>query len=253
MTNSKKEKFFANFVCNFVIAALVLAIVLSCGFTNQNRIVATYSNSEYKGTIYAGDKNSNKVSLMVNVYWGDEYLEKMLDTFKKYGIKTTFFVGGTWVNESERLLKRIFDEGHEIGSHGYSHKEHGKLSYEGNYKEIKSCHDTVLEKIGISMELFAPPGGSYNENTTMAAKNLGYHTIMWTRDTIDWRDKDENLIFNRAVTNMSGGDLILMHPTACTAAALERIIEYANGHGLKISTVSDALGLMWQKSLVSMH
>ncbi len=241
MERKLSEKFFVGVVCNFVIAALIFVVVLSCGFAGKQTLAT--SNSEYNGTIYAGDKNSDKVSLMINVYWGDEYLEKMLDTLKKYEVKTTFFIGGSWAKDSEALLKRIFEDGHEIGSHGQTHKEHGKLSYDGNYNEIKACHDIIKLKLGLNMELFAPPGGSYNSNTTKAASDLGYKTIMWTRDTIDWRDKDTKLIYNRAVTNMAGGDLILMHPTACTAEALEDIIKYAKGHSLKITTVSDTLGL----------
>lgn len=242
MENQKKENFFRNVIGNIVIFSLMIVVVCICVFVCVPK-TSTTSNSEYNGTIYAGDKNSNNVSLMVNVYWGDEYLEKMLDTFKKYNIKTTFFVGGSWVRESETLAKRIVSEGHEIANHGYNHKEHGKLDYAGNLEEIKKCDDIVQLVLNKKMSLFAPPGGSYNKNTTKAATDLSYHTIMWTRDTIDWRDKDAKLIFSRAVTNMQGGDLILMHPTSATAEALENIIVYAKNHGYKLTTVSETLGL----------
>lgn len=234
---SKNIWFFTSFVLVFAFFMLTLAM----GFVTKDARVA--SNSEYNGTIYAGDKNSKNVSLMINVYWGNEYVNLMLDIFKENNIKTTFFVGGSWAKDNPELLKRIYAEGHEIGSHGYSHKEHGKLSYDANFAEIKQCHDMVKSILNINMELFAPPGGSYNKNTTQAASELGYKTIMWTRDTIDWRDKNTNLIYNRAVTNMGGGDLILMHPTACTVEALPRIIEYASLHGYKITTVSEVLSL----------
>lgn len=236
-----QEKKFINIVCSVVLFIVMISMFFILGYAGKNVNVA--ANSEYNGTIYAGDKNSDKISLMVNVYWGNEYLTLMLDTFKKYDVKTTFFVGGTWASENPELLRRIFDEGHEIASHGYSHKEQGKLSFDQNYSEIKKCHDVVKDLLKIDMELFAPPGGSYNKNTTSAATELGYKTIMWTRDTIDWRDKNTSLIYNRAVTNMCGGDLILMHPTACTAEALPQILEYAKLHGFKAVKVSQTLSL----------
>ncbi len=211
-------------------------------FSNKNKFVFA-ANSEYNGTIYAGDKSSSKVSLMINVYWGTEELEKMLETFAKYGVKTTFFVGGMWAKTHPDLLKRMAEAGHEIASHGYSHKEQGKLGFDANYSEIEKTHKLVKQILGQDMKLFAPPGGSYNKNTISAADALGYKTIMWTRDTIDWRDKDEKLIFTRAVVDMHGGDLILMHPTAATFAALENIILYARNHNLTLTTVSDTLGL----------
>lgn len=236
----KVESFFRNFVCNFVIITLLSFFIL-CGLGNKKDNIITVSNSEYNGTIYAGDKTKNYVSIMINVYWGNEYLEQMLDILKNSNIKTTFFVGGSWADTTPLLLKRIFDEGHEIGNHGYNHKEHGKISKEKNFEEIKKCHDKVKEIVGVSMNLFAPPGGSYNKNTINSATSLGYKTIMWTRDTIDWRDHNSDLIYSRAISNMSGGDLILMHPTKESVVALKQIIEYVTNNNLKIMPVSDVI------------
>lgn len=238
----KFEKLFVGVVSNVIIATLVFIIGFSVFIFNRQNSIEV-ANSEYKGTIYAGDKNSNKVSLMINVYWGNDSLEKMLDILDKYGVKTTFFVGGSWVKENQSLLKKIHSKGHEIASHGYKHKEHGKLDYTSNLTEIQTCHEIVKDVLGIEMELFAPPGGSYNSNTIKAAEFLNYKTIMWTRDTIDWRDHNTSLIYNRAVTNMCGGDLILMHPTENTAEALSNIIEYAKKNKFELVTVSENLGL----------
>ena len=162
-----------------------------------------------------------------------------IDTLKEYNAKTTFFVGGSWVNENPNLAKRILDDGHEIGSHGMTHKDHSKLDYTGNYKEIEACHKVVKSLLNIEMNLFAPPSGYYNKNTTNAAESLGYTTIMWTRDTIDWRDRDTNIIYSRAVSNMQGGDFILMHPTKETSEALPKILEFMKNNNFLSSTVSD--------------
>ena len=92
--------------------------------------------------------------------------------------------------------------------------------------------------LGVDMNLFAPPSGSFSANTLDIATELGYNTIMWSKDTIDWRDKDESLIFNRATQNVVGGDLILMHPTQASASVLERIIVEIKRKGLNITPVS---------------
>ena len=230
-----------NVICNLVIAIIVFSIFWAGISSNFDSGAVEVSNSEYNGTIYAGDKMTNKLSLMINVYWGNEFLVQMLDTLKKYDIKTTFFVGGSWAENNEDLLKKIYEDGHEVASHGYSHKEHGKLDYYNNLEEMKRCHKVIKQILSIDMTLFAPPGGSYNSSTIKASEEMGYKTIMWTRDTIDWRDKNEQLIFSRATSNMSGGDLILMHPTSSTAAVLEKIILYARDNDLKITKVSDVI------------
>lgn len=242
MESLKKEGFFVNVLCNILVLMIMAGCVIAC-FVYGRRQTVQASNSEYNGTIYAGDKSSKNISLMINVYWGTEHLDLMIDILDKYEAKATFFVGGSWVKDNPKMLKKILDSGHEVGNHGTNHKEHAKVSYQDNLTEIQTCHEFVKHSIDVEMELFAPPGGSYNSNTIKAAEFLNYKTIMWTRDTIDWRDKNASLIYSRAVTNLSGGDLILMHPTAETAQALTNIVEHIKQQGFNLVTVSETLGL----------
>ena len=93
----------------------------------------------------------------------------------------------------------------------------------------------------MDMTLFAPPSGAFGKGTLAVAEELGYKTVMWTRDTIDWRDHDADVIYKRAVKNIKGGDLILMHPTDCTLKALERIIIETFSNNLGIAPVSEVL------------
>lgn len=221
-----------------VVIILMLFLVASCAFLGVN--IVTTSNV-INGVYYSGNEESNKISLMINVYWGTEYLDGMLEILDKYDVKTTFFVGGTWAVKESDMLEKIYEKGHEIGNHGYTHKEQDKLNREQNQKEILTTHNIVKDLLNIDMNLFAPPSGAYSKTTVEVASNLGYQTIMWTRDTIDWRDKDADLIYSRAVKDAKGGDLVLMHPTEKTLEALENIIITLQEKGLKVTTVSDTL------------
>jgi len=62
---------------------------------------------------------------------------------------------------------------------------------------------------------------------------------MWSKDTIDWRDKDSELCYSRATKNAKSGELILMHPTEHTLKALPNIINYYKENNFTITTVSD--------------
>lgn len=231
-----KERTFRRIVVNVVIAALVASVAVT-GIVLNNRAVSVNQPAPlYRGT------SETKVSLMINVYWGTEYIEPMLEILERKGVKTTFFVGGMWVAENDALLKKIHDAGHEIGNHGYYHKDSKKLSDERCAQEISVTHKLVSEVIGVEMNLFAPPSGSYGSSTVDVAEKLGYRTILWSLDTIDWRDKDSELIYSRATKKIKGGDLVLMHPTEMTVKALERIIDTINSKGLTVSTVSEVLG-----------
>ena len=225
---------------NLAIALIVIVIGGFAIFAGIN-IVPT---SAVSGVYYNGDTSSNNVTLMINVYWGSEYLDEMLDILAEKNVKTTFFIGGTWAVLNEDYLNRIYEEGHELANHGYHHKDHDKLSEAGNLEEISTTHKIVKELLGIEMNLFAPPSGAYNKLTVSCAEQLGYHTIMWTRDTIDWRDHDADLIYSRAIKNAKGGDLILMHPTEATKEALPKIIDYFQQNNFNLTTVSENIGLI---------
>lgn len=224
---------------------LIIALVIACvgGFAvfAGLSIVPTTAVS---GVYYNGDTTKNDVTLMINVYWGTEYLDDMLEILNNYNVKTTFFIGGTWAVLNEDYLTKIYESGHELANHGYHHKDHDKLDEAGNLNEISTTHKIVKELTGVEMDLFAPPSGAYDSLTVTCAEQLGYHTIMWTRDTIDWRDHDSNLIYSRAVKNAKGGDLILMHPTEATVEALPKIIEFFQASNFNLTTVSENIGLV---------
>lgn len=229
------KKIFVNFVIVFMLVVVSSVAVYGINLVETSNIV--------NGVYYSGDESSKKVSLMINVYWGTEYLDEMLQILSENDVKTTFFVGGTWAVDQSEMLQKICKAGHEIGNHGYYHKDQGKLSAEKNYEEIVNTHKLVKSLVGVEMNLFAPPSGSYNRKTVEMATELGYKTIMWTdgRDTIDWRDKDAEIIYQRAVKNCKGGDFVLMHPTEATKNALDRIIKTLKSQGFELCTVGENL------------
>ena len=229
------EKIFRNYIANAFII-LIFVCLFSLSFLGQ---VTYVFNSNGYSPLYNGNKNSTKVSLMFNVYMGTEYIDDILTCLNESNSKATFFVGGSWAIKNSDTLKKILDNGHEIGNHGYWHKDHKMISYEKNLSEIELTHKLVKELLNYDISLFAPPSGSFGNNTLKAAQQMGYKTIMWTKDTIDWRDKDSSLIYSRAIKNPSGGDFILMHPTGCTLKALPDIISFYTQSGYKLTTVSE--------------
>lgn len=231
-----KLKYF-RIISNFVIVIMLVCLLGYVG-SSSYEYAFSYQNED---VIYNGNRDSNNIALMFNVYWGTEYLNDILDVLDKYNVKCTFFVGGQWVEKESELLKKIYKKGHEIGNHGYLHKDQEYLDYSQNYDEIFVNHQLVKTNIDIDMNLFAPPSGSFNKSTIRACKDLGYSFIMWSKDTIDWRDKDANLIYFRATNNVIGGELILAHPTEMTLKALPLILEYYKLNNLNPTTVSNCL------------
>lgn len=234
-------KIFRNVFSNIIICFVIVVIVY---LTSGMNAIAT-SGSDGTKAIYRGNTENKNVSIMINVYWGTEYLEPMLEILQEKGVNATFFVGGIWAVQNESLLKKIHNLGFEIGNHGYNHKDHDKLSAEHNKQEITATHEIVKRLTGVEMNLFAPPSGAYNNVTINVANQLGYKTIMWTLDTIDWRDKDTNLIYSRATKKLTNGALVLMHPTQNTLEALPNIIDYYLSNSYQVVNVSTNIAFSW--------
>ena len=215
---------------------LTLLIVYVINFMPKTTL-ETYSEDTLSA-IYNGNRLNNNVSLMFNVYENTKIVNSIIDVLEDKGVKATFFVGGCWADDNGETLNRIINSGNEIGNHGYFHKDHKKLSYDDNIKEISNTDSPVKGLCGVNMKLFAPPSGSFSPNTLKASYNLGYKVIMWSKDTIDWRDSDKTIIYNRATKNLSGGDLVLMHPKKHTLEVLPSIIDYYLSVGFDVVCVS---------------
>ncbi|HEY8424091.1 MAG TPA: polysaccharide deacetylase family protein [Clostridia bacterium] len=232
---AQKLRYFRDVFCNIIIAIAVLFVL---GLAIKDDIAQVFKSGSPQA-YYNGDTSKNNISLMINVYWGTEYIDDMLMIFDQYDVKCTFFIGGSWASKNEDVLKDIVAHGHELGNHGYFHKDHKNLSREQNREEIYVTEKLIESICGVKTRLFAPPSGSYSKVTLEVAEELGYKTIMWTKDTIDWRDKDTNLIYKRATLKASNGDLILMHPTKNTVEALPDIIKTLKEKGFNLVTVSE--------------
>ena len=216
---------------------MIITVVCVISFIPQTS-VPIYGGKRFSA-IYNGNRNKANVSVMFNVYENTEIVNSIIDTLNEYDAKATFFVGGCGADDNETTLKRIVQEGHELANHGYFHKDHKKLNYENNRQEIENTGIIVKALSGVKMTLFAPPSGSYSETTLEVAYDLGYKVIMWSKDTIDWRDKNSSIVFDRATKNLTNGDLILMHPKEHTLQALPRILEFISNSGYKTVCVSE--------------
>ncbi len=229
---SKLKRRDISFITNAILTLVVAVVAVVC-FVPSFAILASS-----KAPYYNGNRDGNKVSLMFNVYEGADVVEGIIELLNERGLKATFFIGGCFADDHEDLLKKIVQDGHELANHGYFHLDHAKISREKNREEIENTCKIIEALSGVRTTLFAPPSGAFSAVTMEVAESLGYTVILWSKDTIDWRDANQKKIFDRATVNVKAGDLILMHPKEHTLKALPAILDYYEQKGLKQSTVS---------------
>ncbi|MFZ3131986.1 MAG: polysaccharide deacetylase family protein [Desulfosporosinus sp.] len=186
------------------------------------------------------------MALTINVDWGEEYIPAMLDVLDQGKARATFFVTGRWAKNNPELLKIISNRGHQIENHGYSHPHPDQLSIGANQEEIKKTESIIEGIIGKKTHLYAPPYGEKGASGLRAADVLGYQTILWTLDTVDWRANSTPEIIAKRILNPAirfgikpdkSGAIVLMHPKANTVRALPVILEQLAQAGFCFQTL----------------
>jgi len=225
-----------------IIAASACILTLAPTALSVAALTARLEAVTASGAYYRGPADLPRMSLMINVDWGDEFIPPMLETLARYGVRATWFPTGKWVTKSPELARQIAAAGHELGNHGGWHGMASRMSEAELRRLITEGEQAIVEVAGHKPTLFAPPSGDLNDRTVAVAESLGYRTIMWTLDTIDWQRPKPAVIVQRVAGRAQNGALVLMHPTAPTAEALPRMIEELQAKGFTLVTVSELLG-----------
>lgn len=161
----------------------------------------------------------------------------LLDGLKERKVRATFFLIGENVekDENEKIVKRMYEEGHLIGNHTYTHCNLSKLETGEAKKELEQT-DTVIEKITGKQPAFAR--APYGELPVDSEQDLSRMYIGWTVDPLDWMTEDAGAVVKTVVEEINPGDIILLHdcyPSSVQAAI--RIVDLLQGKGYEFVTV----------------
>ncbi len=182
------------------------------------------------------------------------YTPEILDILNARGIKATFFVVGINVENNVRLLKRIYDEGHEIGNHSFTHPNLALVNAERTRVELQATRRIIESITGHTTVLFRPPYNADSEPETIdellpveVGKEEDYYTVAESIDPQDWAEGiTADTIVARVIEQKELGNIILLHDAGGdrseTVKALPRIIDYFQKGGFKFVPVSDLMG-----------
>lgn len=165
--------------------------------------------------------------------------EKLLDGLKERGVKASFFLVGTNIEGNEDIIKRMYDEGHLIGNHTYSHVQLSKVSAQQAYDEIVKTNEIISHITGETPKYIRPPYGSYSNSLLM---KINMTPVLWSVDPDDWDTSNTGKVVQSVVKNVKCGDIILLHDIydSSVTAALE-IIDQLKAKGYVFVTVDQLL------------
>ncbi len=201
-----------------------------------------------------GADNAKKIAITFDDGPDENYTPQILDILKEKKIPATFFVIGMNIESNIPLIKRIYNEGHEIGNHTFTHPNLGITSDNRERIELRSTRLLLESILGYSTVLFRPPYNTdaepknlYQMRSIAIANDENFISVTSFIDPNDWEENvTEDSIVARAINNRDKGNIILLHDAGGTRTetikALPKIIDFYKSHGYQFVSVSSLMG-----------
>lgn len=180
---------------------------------------------------------------------GKRFTPQLLDLLKKHAAQATFYYVGFRMNDAPTLVERTIAEGHEVGNHGYWHRNAWRTLPWTAMKDVREGF-AALRQWHQTQPYYRPPFGRLSLWNWLAARELDAPVCWWTCDA---RDQTGDLSNAQHVIDQitnSGGGVVLMHSHDSGAAReqyvlelTERLLHAAREHNLTICTMSEVLGV----------
>ncbi|RYP47990.1 hypothetical protein DL768_006037 [Monosporascus sp. mg162] len=170
------------------------------------------------------------------------YTEELLNRLRASGQRATFFVNGqNWdnINNHVSTIRRMVAEGHQVGSHTWSHADLATLDAAGVTSQMTQLEAALSSILGYFPQYMRPPYFSYNDATLRTLGSLGYHVIQCDIDTLDWQfntPATTGMSYTRYENGLNGGGTIsLMHDVHQTTvgALVPRVLSLLAQRGLR--------------------
>jgi len=190
---------------------------------------------------------------------------KILDVLKAKNAPATFFVIGENMQNRPDLVKREVAEGHDVGSHTWTHPNIGEIPVGQTVVELNATQRLFEVITGRSMRLFRPPFFGDAEPSTphevtplLSAQTLGYLSVGLRIDTDDWQKPSPQTIIDRTLERLDHpgdrpGQIVLLHDAggnrANTVAALPGLIDQIRARGYRLVTVGELAGMTPEQAM----
>lgn len=214
------------------LAILLLATVLA-------GIAAQQINFYSAGEPVTASKDSITMALTFDDGPSAHHTPQLLDGLRERGVHATFFLVGEQVEEQAPLVRRMAEEGHQIGNHSYSHACLEKCSDTEALAELQSCDLALRSVLGPGEYWVRPPYGQLSDSVREA-----WYTpiICWCVDPKDWECRNTEQVVRHIIEHAEDGNIILLHDCYDTSvAAALQVVDQLQAQGVEFVTVEELL------------
>ena len=162
---------------------------------------------------------------------------QLLDGLSQRGVKATFFLIGKQIPDNEDIVRRMDEEGHQIGIHTYDHVQLTGLNRADFDAQVDKTRQLLKSILGHNDFLLRPPYGMHDAGVRAMA---GCPIILWSIDPEDWGDQNADREVAHIVENARDGSIILLHDIypASVQAAL-RVVDALHEQGYLFVTIEE--------------
>ncbi len=184
----------------------------------------------------------NKIAFTFERGAGTDRTLQILRILEEHGAGATFFFPGEWIGAHPEVARAVVDANQELGNHTYSAPHVNSLSNAELRQELERAHEAIEEATGQPPRVFRPPYGEYSNKVIEVARDLGYETVVWSTDSLDWRGAPADDIRARVLAKIHKGSIVRFHTDgAHTVEALPGVISELEKLGYDIVPVSSLL------------
>ena len=209
-----------------------------------DRAADTLQAVEKYGAIYRKNEDQKVCYFTFDCGYENGVTPKILDVLKEKNVKGVFFVTGAYIKSSPEIIKRMYDEGHIVGTHTNNHKNMALLSAEEFVEEIMS-NEALLKAAfpdAPDMVYYRPPEGACSEWTLALAQKMGLTTVLWSWTQMDYDTENQPepaAALENAKKGLHNGCVYLLHAVSTTnAAILGDLIDYIRAEGYEIRPIN---------------
>ncbi|MDI6830401.1 MAG: polysaccharide deacetylase family protein, partial [Actinomycetota bacterium] len=196
------------------------------------------------GEIFNGNTACRRIALTFDAEGDRAATAAILDALKAQNVHCTFFVLGSYVEAYPDMVRRMADEGHEVASHSYSHRDFTGLSAESRYSEVVSSEAAIARVTGYAARpYFRFPYGSRNAAALAQLNSLGYVSVYWDIDPRDYTGISAGVLYSHIMSRARPGSIVVMHTVNASqkAGALPSLIRDLRASGYEPVTVTELL------------
>lgn len=176
------------------------------------------------------------------------YTDMILDVLKEKDVKATFFLIGKKMKQYPLVTERIFNEGHCLANHTYTHTDLKGKSFRNVYLSILLTEQILDSVSGKTLKLFRPPWGHITSEEKVNLKKFGFKIVLWDVNSKDFKPNiPVSEIFNNVIAGAGDKKIVLFHDSdyQCKASrkntvlALPQIIDSLKEKGYRFVTIDE--------------